>query len=29
MMIDRTKVMFGESPTGSADQGKIINDFHV
>ena len=29
MMIDRTKIMFGESPTGSADQGKIINDFHV
>ena len=21
--------MFGESPTGSAEQGKIINDFHV
>lgn len=29
MIIDRTREMYGESPTGSAEQGKIINDFHV
>jgi len=29
MMIQCIKRMFGESPNGSTEQGKIINDFHV
>lgn len=29
MMIDCTKRMFGENDTGSSEQGKIINDFHL
>jgi aldehyde dehydrogenase (NAD+) len=26
---DNLKTMFGEKPNGSADMGKVINDFHV